>query len=352
MRRGELADLTAFVAVADKLSFRAASERLGVTPSALSHTIRQLEERLGVRLLQRTTRSVSLTDAGSRLLERLQPAMDQIAGALKDLDDKRRRPSGRLRVYATSIAAATVVAPVWTRFLMTYPEVQLELEVGYGALDIVANGFDAGIGPEEHAAADMIAVRVTGPMKVAVVGAPSYFARRPAPRTPDDLAAHSCIQGRNGTDRSGAKWEFDWDTRPRRISVDGPVIVNGPEFAVRAAADGLGIAYVPDALAAPFLGSGQLIRVLEKWSPTVEGLFLRHAGHRQIPTALRALIDMIRQPRPAATASLSEGYEKTRAAAGRPIVGVVPQDLMRLSSATRYQGIPGEDQRRCNAIPS
>jgi DNA-binding transcriptional LysR family regulator len=325
MRRGDLADLTAFVAVADKLSFRAASERLGVTPSALSHTIRQLEERLGVRLLQRTTRSVSLTDAGGRLLERLQPAMDQIAGALKDLDDKRRRPSGRLRVYATSMAAATVIAPVWTRFLLTYPEVQLELEVGYGALDIVANGFDAGIGPEEHAAADMIAVRVTGPMRVAVVGAPSYFARRPAPGTPADLAAHSCIQGRNGTDRGGIRWEFECDGRPQRIPVDGPVIVNGPEFAVRAAVDGLGIAYVPDALAAPFLCTGQLIRVLEKWSPATEGLFLRHAGHRQTPTALRALIDMVRLPRPAASAPVAEGHERMHAAAGRPIVGVALQ---------------------------
>ena len=300
MRRGDLADLTAFVAVADLLSFRAASERLGVTASALSHTIKQLEERLGVRLLQRSTRSVSLTDAGSRLLGQLRPAMEQIAGALQDLDAKRRRPSGRLRVYATSIAAATVVAPVWTRFLMTYPEVQLELEVGYGPLDIVEKGFDAGIGPAEHAAADMIAVRVTGPMTLAVVGAPSYFAQRPAPRTPEDLAHHSCIQARNGADRSVVKWEFECGGTARRISVDGPVIVNGAEFAVRAAADGLGLAYVPDALAAPFLRSGQLIRVLEKWCPAVDGLFLRHAGHRQIPAALRALIDMIRQaPHPA-----------------------------------------------------
>jgi DNA-binding transcriptional LysR family regulator len=299
MRRGDLADLAAFVAVADLLSFRAASERLGVTASALSHTIKQLE-RLGARLLQRSTRSVSLTDAGTRLLEQLRPAMEQIAGALQDLDAERRRPSGRLRVYATSIAAATVVAPVWTRFLMTYPEVQLELEVGYGPLDIVEKGFDAGIGPAEHAAADMIAVRVTGPMTLAVVGAPSYFAQRPAPRTPEDLAHHSCIQAHNGADHHVVKWEFKCGGTARRMSVDGPVIVNGAEFAVRAAADGLGLAYVPDTLAAPFLRSGQLIRVLEKWCPAVDGLFLRHTGHRQIRAALRALIDMIRQaPQPA-----------------------------------------------------
>jgi DNA-binding transcriptional LysR family regulator len=296
MRRGDLADLTAFVAVAEKLNFRAASELLGVTPSALSHTIRQLEERVGVRLLQRTTRSVSLTDAGMQLLERLRPAMDQISGALQDLDDKRQRPCGRLRIYATAMAAAAVIAPVWSRFLMTYPEVQLELELGYAPLDIVAKGFDAGIGPPEHAAADMVAVRVSGPMKLAVVGAPSYFARRPAPRTPQDLANHSCINHRNGADRSLCKWDFDCDGERLRIPVNGPVILNGAEFAVRAAADGLGIACVPDVLAAPFLRSGQLIRVLEKCSPRVEGLFLHHPGRRQMPAALRGLIDMIRTP--------------------------------------------------------
>ena len=318
MRRGDLADLTAFVAVAELLSFRAASERLEVTASALSHTIKQLEARLGVRLLQRSTRGVSVTDAGSRLLGQLQPAMEQIADALQDLDARRRGPSGRLRVYATSIAAATVVAPVWARFLMTYPEVQLALEVGYGPLDIVKEGFDAGIGPAEHAAADMIAVRVTGPMRLAVVGAPSYFARRPAPVTPEDLAAHSCIQACNPADRGVIKWEFEGGGVVQRIAVDGPVIVNGAEFAVRAAADGLGLAYVPDALAAPFLRSGQLIRVLEKWCPAVEGLFLRHAGRRQIPAALRALIDMIRHAPYPPDASASAAAEHLGTALRRP----------------------------------
>jgi DNA-binding transcriptional LysR family regulator len=179
---------------------------------------------------------------------------------------------------------------------MTYPEVQLELEVGYGPLDIVAKGFDAGIGPAEHAHADMIAVRVTGPMKVAVVGAPSYFARRPAPRAPEDLAHHSCIQYRRGADRSLSKWEFERDGKPQRVEVDGRVIVNSADFAVRAAADALGIAYASDALVEPFLRSGQLIRVLDKWCPSIKGLFLHHPGHRQIPATLRALIDMIRAP--------------------------------------------------------
>src|SRR6202140_432933 len=171
MDRGNLADLTAFVAVADRLSFRAAASQLGVTPSALSHSMRQLEERLGVRLLNRTTRSVSVTDAGQRLLDQLRPAIDLIAGALENLDQERLRPFGRLRVYATNhLVATAVIAPMWERFLSTYPEVHLDLHVGDGPVALVAKGFDVGIGPQRHAAADMIAVRVMGPMKVAIVG--------------------------------------------------------------------------------------------------------------------------------------------------------------------------------------
>src|SRR5882757_9246645 len=187
MDRGDLANLTAFVAVADQRSFRAAASRLGVTPSALSHSMRQLEERLEVRLLHRTTRSVSLTDAGLRLLERLRPAIEQIAGALEDLNQERQRPLGRLRIYATHLAAAAIIAPIWGRFLSTYPEVHLELALGEAPIDIVAKGFDAGIGPRDRVPADMIAVRVMGPLKVVVVGAPTYFARQRPPRTPDDL---------------------------------------------------------------------------------------------------------------------------------------------------------------------
>src|SRR5271163_2772309 len=196
MDRGELSNLTAFVAVADHRSFRAAASQLGVTPSALSHSIRQLEERLRVRLLHRTTRSVSVTDAGRRLLDRLRPAIDEIDGALEDLNKERQRPMGRLRIYAIHLAAAAVVAPVWKRFLSTYPDVHLELAAGEEVIDIVAKGFDAGIAPRDRAAADMIAVRVTGPMKIAVVGAPTYFAKRRPPRMPDDLAGHTCVQYR------------------------------------------------------------------------------------------------------------------------------------------------------------
>src|SRR5271163_4525920 len=196
MNRSDLGDLTAFVAIADNLSFRAAAARLGVTPSALSHTMRQLEERIGVRLLHRTTRSVSPTDAGLRLLERLRPAIEQIDGALENLNEERQRPFGRLRIYAGHLAAAAVIAPVWGRFLSTYPDVQLELRVNDAPADIVAMGFDAGIALQNRIAADMIAVRVMGPMKIAVVAAPTYFARLRPPRTPGDLARHNCIRYR------------------------------------------------------------------------------------------------------------------------------------------------------------
>jgi DNA-binding transcriptional LysR family regulator len=299
MHRGDLADLTAFIAVADQLSFREAALRLGVTPSALSHSMRQLEERHGVRLLNRTTRSVSLTDAGVRLLERLRPAIDQINGALEDLNRERSRPFGRLRIYATHLSAASVIAPVWQRFLTTYPDVHLELQIGEAPVDIVAKGFDAGIGPQDRAEADMIVVRVMGPVKVAVVAAPAYFARARAPRTPDDLAHHCCVQFRRGADGTVFEWPFERGGKTRTVSVDGRVMVNDPELAVRAAVDGLGIAYTLEAVAEPFLRTGQLVRVLEDWSPSFEGLFLYYPGHRQVPAALRALIDIIRSPTPA-----------------------------------------------------
>ncbi|MGB6286152.1 MAG: LysR family transcriptional regulator [Xanthobacteraceae bacterium] len=315
MRRGTLADLTAFIAVADNLSFRAAAARLGVTPSALSHTMRLLEERLGVRLMNRTTRSVSLTDAGTRLLGRLRPAMVQIDGALDDLNLERDRPLGRLRISASHLAAATVIAPVWGRFLSTYPEVHLEVSVEEAPIDIVAKGFDAGIGPRDRAPADMIAVRVMGPMKIAVVGAPTYFANRRPPRTPDDLAGHSCVEYRLATDGTAFAWPFERNRKTQRISVNGRVMVNDPDLAVRAAVDGLGLAYTIEALAEPFLRSGQLVRVLEDWSPSFEGLFLYYPGHRQVPATLRALIDLIRAAHGPASAarSLQNPFTKDRA---------------------------------------
>jgi DNA-binding transcriptional LysR family regulator len=302
MARGDLGDLAAFVAIADNLNFRSAASRLGVTPSALSHRMRQLEGRLGVRLLHRTTRSVSLTDAGLHLLEQLRPALDQISCALENLNDVRERPFGRLRLCAVHGAAITVIAPIWARYLATYPDVHLEVGITAGPVDIVAKGFDAGIGPQALIAADMIAVRVMGPMQVVVVGAPTYFALRAPPRTPDDLAKHSCVQFRIPVDGTILEWPFAREGVSHRVKVDGRVIVNDPGLAVRAAVDGLGIAYTLEAMAAPFLRSGQLVRVLEEWAPTFEGFFLYYPGHHQVPAALRALIDMIQGARGSAAA--------------------------------------------------
>ena len=256
--------------------------------------MRHFEERIGVRLLNRTTRSVSLTDAGLRLLGRLRPAVEQISRALDDLKSEQGHPFGRLRLYVSHFAGVAVIAPIWTRFLSTFPDVQLEVHTDEALIDIVAKGFDAGIGPKFQAAADMIAVRVTGPMKVVVVGAPAYFARRPPPRTPDDLAQHSCVQYRLAGDGAVFGWEFERDGKSRRISVDGRVIVNTSDLAVRAAIDGLGIVYTVEARVDPFLRTGQLVRVLDDWSPSFEGLFLYYPGRRQVPVTLRALIDMLR----------------------------------------------------------
>jgi DNA-binding transcriptional LysR family regulator len=223
--------------------------------------------------------------------------MDQIADALEDLNQQRSRPFGRLRIYAMHFAAAAVIAPIWYRFLSAYPDVHLELSVGETPIDIVAKGFDAGIAPLNRAAADMIALRVTGPLKIAVVAAPSYIAKRRLPRTPDDLSSHSCIHFRQQGDGPLLEWAFERAGKSRKVSVDGRVTVNDLGLAVRAAVDGLGIAYAAEPWAEPYLRSGQLIRVLEDWSPSFEGLVVYYPGHRQVPATLRALIDMLRAAR-------------------------------------------------------
>jgi DNA-binding transcriptional LysR family regulator len=297
MQRGALPDLNTFLLVAEHLSFRAAAERLELTAPAVSHSIRQLETRLGVRLLNRTTRSVSLTEAGLRLLDRLRPAFDQISGALEDLNEERGRPVGRLRIWASPAAATMVVTPIWQRYLSTYPDVRLEMWVDVGRVDFVAAGFDIAIGPKDWVSSDMIGMRVTGPIKIAVVGAPAYFAGRRPPRTLDDLASHSCIQYRLGAKGPLAKWNFERDGRLRPIAVGGRLTVNNADLAIRAALDGLGIAYVPEGVAAPFLRTGQLMRLFENCSAVVESLFLFYHGRRQIPAALRAFVDMVRPPK-------------------------------------------------------
>jgi DNA-binding transcriptional LysR family regulator len=298
-QRNLLPELNTFVLVAEHLSFRAAAERLELTAPAVSHSIRQLETRLGVRLLNRTTRSVALTQAGVRLLARLRPALYQIAGALEDMNEERQRPTGRLRIWAAPLGATLVVTPIWQRYLSTYPEVQLEVWTELGLTDFVASGFDAVIGPKRWAAPDMIKVRVTGPIDVAVVAAPAYFAGRQPPRMPEDLVSHNGIQYRFGAKGPVTKWDFERNGKEQHIAVPGRITVNTIELALRAALDGLGIARLPTEVATPFLRTGQLIRVLENWwAGAGEGFFLFYHGRRQVPAALRAFIDMVRAPKP------------------------------------------------------
>lgn len=293
MRRAELADLAAFAAVADELSFRSAAERLGVTPSALSHTIRQVEERHRVRLLNRTTRKVSLTDAGERLLARLRPALDEIRGAVEDLDRDRQRPFGRLAIVSVLSAVSAVILPVWARYLAAYPDVQLDLRVDPNPHDIVAEGFDAAIGPIERAAADMVAVRVGGPIYGVFVASPAYLARRGAPRSPQDLARHECIRQR-GSDGVLVPWWAEQKGRSLRLAVESRLVVNDAALAVQAAVDGIGIAMTGDRSAEASLRDGRLVRVLESWSPQFEGMFLYYPQSRHVSPALRAFIDMLR----------------------------------------------------------
>jgi DNA-binding transcriptional LysR family regulator len=298
VRRTNLKELAVFAAVAESRSFRAAASHLGLTPSAVSHAMRQLEERLGLRLLHRTTRSVSLTDAGLRLFERVRPAIDQITGAVEDLAHERGRPMGRLRLYSRPLVAMAVIAPVWARFLATYPEVQLEIDVGLRPVDIVENGYDASLGQQSWGAADMISVRIAGPFKAAFVGSSAYFSRRRPPRSPEDLARHNGVRYSQDAGPQGPKWRFERNGETREIAVAGPVMVNAPDLALRAALDGLGVACVMEAQAEPFLRSGQLVRVLSDWSPSVPGIFLHYPGHRQVPAALRAFIDFIHATEP------------------------------------------------------
>jgi DNA-binding transcriptional LysR family regulator len=301
MRGSDLSDLSAFAAVAEHLSFRAAAEQLGLTPSALSHRMRQLEERVGVRLLHRTTRSVALTDAGRRLLERVNPAMEQISGAMDDLVRAREKPMGKLKIHMAPLTAEMVLAPILREFLERYPDVELELSGPVPVADIVEAGFDAGISVQELVALDMTAVRVVHNMKIAVVAAPSYFAGKSVPQAPEDLLQHNCIRYRLPIGGAMMSWTFTRERTSRpllakanQIPVSGNLIVGDIEFAVRAAVEGVGIAYTL-ATATDFLvRSGHLVRILEDWSPSLEGFYLYYPGGRQIPAALRALIDLIK----------------------------------------------------------
>ena len=293
MIRPDLPDLAAFAAVARHLSFRRAAIELAVSPSAISHAIRGLEARLGVRLLNRTTRSVTPTEAGQRLLARLEPAFRDIMGAVEEINDFRQRPAGNLRINASIPAAALVMAPMVARFLAAYPDIRLEISVDSALVDVVAAGFDAGVRLGEQLERDMVAVRFGGEQRMLVVGAPSYLAGRTRPETPRDLAAHLCIGYRFPSGILYA-WEFEKDGEMLTVPPVGPLITDEQWLPLQAALDGAGLTFVFEGMAAAALADGRLVPLLEDWSPPFPGFFLYYPRQRQMPAALRAFIDFIR----------------------------------------------------------
>lgn len=294
MNRAPLNDLAAFAAVVRHRSFRQAAAELGVSPSALSHGLRGLEERLGVRLVHRTTRSVAPTQAGVRLLSRLEPALLDIAEALEAINEDRARPAGTLRLTVSRLGALAVLAPALPRFRTTFPDVHLDISVDDGLADVVADGFDAGIRFGESLENDMIAVPVSGPARMTVVGSPDYFARHPPPLTPYDLKNHACIRFRLPSRRSLYRWEFERDGKAVEVDVGGPLTLNDLEMATRAALDGIALTYAGVDYVAPLVAAGRLVPVLEDWLPPFPGFFLYYPSRRQMPAALRALIDTLR----------------------------------------------------------
>jgi DNA-binding transcriptional LysR family regulator len=293
MVRDELSVLSAFLAVAEERSFTRAAKRLGVSPSALSHAIRGLEERIGVRLLARTTRSVSTTDAGEQFIARLGPALTDVRGALEQVAGLRNHPAGRVRLLASRLAATMVLAPKLARFAREYPDVVLDVTTSESRIDLVAERFDAGIHLGEFIERDMVAVRVSADQRAAIVGSPDYFASHPRPASPRDLTGHRCINFRHGS--AGVyRWEFDKGKQSLVIAVNGPVIVDDVEVLIRAALDGVGLAFALEQHAAPHLASGALVRVLEDWCPPFAGYFLYYPSRRQQPPALSALIEHLR----------------------------------------------------------
>jgi DNA-binding transcriptional LysR family regulator len=294
MRREELADLNAFVTIAEERSFTRAAAKMGTSQSALSFAIRRLETRLGVRLLARTTRSVAPTEAGERLLRTLGPALDQIGVELAALGELRDKPAGTIRITTGEHAAESILSPVLTRLLPRYPDIKVEISVDYGLTDIVAEGYAAGVRLGEHVAKDMIAVRIGPDLRMAVVGAPSYFARRPRPKRPQDLTAHDCIKLRLPTHGGLYAWEFEKRGRELRVRVDGQVVFNNIALQLNAAVGGLGLACLPEDRVQPYLSDGRLVRVLDDWCAPYSGYHLYYPSRRQPAPAFALLVDALR----------------------------------------------------------
>jgi DNA-binding transcriptional LysR family regulator len=278
MANTDLNILAAFLAIAEERSFTKAAKRLGVSPSAMSHSIRGLEETLGVRLLSRTTRSVAPTEAGGQLLARLRPVLTDVQDALNQLSGLRDKPAGRIRLLVPRLAGTTVVGPKLAKFSRDYPDVVLDVTADDSRLDIVAGGFDAGIHFGEYIQKDMIAVRVSKDHRAAIVGSPEYFKSHPKPKTPHDLLKHRCINFRHGAAGSLYRWEFEKGKKSLSVAVNGPLIVDDVDTLVRAAVDGIGLAFVSDERVEPHLESGDLIRVLEVASLRYYDSFVKTDG--------------------------------------------------------------------------
>ena len=294
MRRDEMSDLIAFLAVAEERSFTRAAARLGTSQSAVSAVVRRLEERLDVRLLTRTTRSVSPTEAGQRLVDALRPAFDGIEAQLALLDDMRSRPSGTIRLTASRHAARQIVMPVANRLMAEYPDVHVEIAIDSRFVDIAKEGYDAGIRLGESLDKDMIGVRISPDMEMVVAGSPDYFRDHPKPETPHDLTAHTCINLRLPTLGGLYAWEFGKDGRPLNVRVEGQFTCNDPDLVVDAALAGRGLVCLPSDHLGPHVKAGRLIRVLAEWCPPFAGYHLYYPSRRQVTSAFRLLIDGLR----------------------------------------------------------
>jgi DNA-binding transcriptional LysR family regulator len=294
MQRAHFDDLLAFLAVARERSFTKAAAKLGVSQSALSHTIRELEERLGLRLLTRTTRSVSPTEAGERLLRNVGPRFDEIEAEIADIRELRKKPAGTIRLTATEFAADAILLPKLAKLLPAYPDVKVEITIDYGLTDIVAQRYDAGVRSGEQVAKDMIAVRIGPDMRMAVVGTPSYFKGRPEPKKPQDLVNHNCVTLRLPSHGGLYAWEFEKGGRELRVRVDGQLTCNTTAQMLNAALAGLGLAYVPEGLAQPHLSKGRLNRVLDEWCLPYSGYHLYYPSRRQSSAAFALLVDTLR----------------------------------------------------------
>jgi DNA-binding transcriptional LysR family regulator len=297
MQRGHLDDLRALVAVGRERSFTKAAAKLGVSQSALSQTIRQLEMRLGVRLLTRTTRSVSPTEAGERLLRTVEPRFQEIDAEIATIAELREKPAGAIRITATEHAIESLLVPKLTKLLRAYPDIKVEMIVDYRLTDIVAERYDAGVRSGEQVAKDMIAVRIGPDLRMAVVGAPSYFRARPEPKMPQDLVRHNCINLRLPTHDNVYAWEFDKNGRELRVRVEGQLTFNATSQQVNAALAGLGLVYAPEGMVQPYVARGKLRRVLEDWCQPYPGYHLFYPSRRQSSAAFSLVVDALRHRR-------------------------------------------------------